>query len=375
MPLYSTMLEYGATVDSWTLRAATYDNGKPKENLNMLLPNKEGREIVLNKVDLQAPHQGLAASWLSPPMCFERAIIGTGNRCSLWYCEGQIPTEHYDAYRSFVMKEPYDKNKNKCAASVVVHHAMGEKTIGILNRRYTRHITNVPELIQALTKENYRVLSIDFDVEGCDLINTAHVVNDLDVLIAPFGNGLGAGLFMKSDAILISISARYYSEQWFKYPMTAIGRRIFDFSCHQASCEEYDEALAQKLLGVPLNETELQTFFMMRPDEVDTSYLLQTKLNSSSSSSYEERWQRYLQYHKDVARRIDVERFIPYLKEIILRDHHQSSSSSKDVPFPETCKTPNVCCDLDCEGPLERNVFGEQNAWKNKGYKYIKEAK
>ncbi|KAI9480484.1 MAG: hypothetical protein EXX96DRAFT_562977 [Benjaminiella poitrasii] len=348
MPLYSTMLEHGATDDSWTLRATTYDNAHPDRALPMLLPNHRGRELVMEAKDMQDRDRQQLPPTLST-LCFDRAVVGTGNRCSLWYCEGQIHQSHYEAYKRFIEQQPI--TNNSCEAAVVNYNSSNKVTIGLLNRRHTRHITNLPELIQALTPK-YAVRTIDFDVEGCDLVHTAHVVRDLDVLVAPFGNGLGAGLFMRPQTTaLVSISARFYSESWFKYPMMAIGRRIYDFACDEASCEEFDDRLARALIDRGWSEQELQEFFMLRPDELDRSPLF-------AGLDAEERWRRYLQYHKDVARRIDVPRFVRYLEDVVL-----ANTPSLNTSFVDQCRRPNGCCDLECQGALDRNVFGNQNAW------------
>jgi hypothetical protein len=59
-------------------------------------------------------------------------------------------------------------------------------------------------------EEDFSIKTIDFDLSGSDIIHTAQAVKDLDILIAPFGNGLGSGFFTKNDLVLISISAAWY---------------------------------------------------------------------------------------------------------------------------------------------------------------------
>lgn len=348
MPLYSVMQEKGFKSTSWTMRVGTYDNKHAP--VDLLLPNR-GKDIVLERQDVHTPKQILPRR---KPMCFSKAIIGTGNRCSLWYCDNQIPSEHYASFKSFALEQPEIPN-NPCASSIVNYKPQGQFKIGILNRKNSRHITNIPDLIDRLTSMNrakdgidFAVSTIDFE-NGCDIVNTAHVVKNLDILIAPFGNGLGAGLFMKDDSVVISIAARYWNEQWFKYPMTAIGRRIFNFECNSEVCKEYDQKLAEKILSgynVKLNKTEMQTFLTTsNPENVLGPYI------------QDRAWDPFLQYYKDVARRVEVDRFIPFLKNII------ANTPPKNVTYAESCKKPNVCCDLDCSGPLDRNVFGEKSVW------------
>ncbi|CEP17943.1 hypothetical protein [Parasitella parasitica] len=241
MPLYSIMQEKNASSASWSLRVGTFDNRHTE--IDLLLPTTS-KDIVLEKADVLTLKQTLPSY---KPMCFSRAVVGAGNRCSLWYCDSQIPSRHYASFKSFALSQPVIPD-NPCASSITTYKPDGQYKIGILNRKRTRHITNLPQLIQRLSDEvDAAVITIDFE-KGCDIVNTAHVVKDLDVLIAPFGNGQGAGLFMKDDAVVISITARHYSEQWFKYVMTAVGRRIFDFNCFSPNCQEYDHELAESVL-------------------------------------------------------------------------------------------------------------------------------
>lgn len=336
MPLYSIMKEKNATASSWTLRGATYWNQHTR--LDMDIPSN--KDIVLDRKDVLTEKQ------LMPPygaICFTKAVVGGGNRCSLWYCDNQIPSAHYESFKSHIFKQPYMHN-SKCSS--IIHKNSGSTRIGILNRGKTRHITNLPELIEKLKVLDVSISTIDFD-SGCDLKSTAHLVKDLDVLIAPFGNGLGSGLFMKNNSIIISIASRWYNEDWFKWPMTAIGRRIYNFECNDAKCQEYDAGLLEKFLmefSIKLNETELQQLLTQQnPVDVLTKHVPGQE------------WKIIEQYHKDVSRRIDVDSFIPFLSEILKADTH-------NISYVELCHN-KQCCNDDCAGPLERNVFGEHNAW------------
>ncbi|KAI8047592.1 HSF-type DNA-binding-domain-containing protein [Gilbertella persicaria] len=344
IPLYSTMQDYGASEQSWTMRAGTFDDKHAK--LDLLLPIQGDHDIVLKQDYVSLPS--------SQPICFSRAIVGTGNRCSHPYCENQVPAKHYDLYKQFVFDQPHTQD-NACEASRLVYKQQGQYRVGILNRKHSRHVTNMPDLISrltAMTQEqddiDFSVVSIDFESD-CTLVNTAHVVKDLDILIAPYGNGLGAGLFMKQDAVAIAIMARYWNDGWFKWPMTAIGRRVFNFECNSEACKEYEEELAQHILSayhLELNKTQMQEFLTTSNPEP----LLDKYIPGLS-------WYPFLQYYKDVSRRLEIDRFIPFLKQIM------ANKPPSNVSFVESCKTPNVCCDLDCEEPLDRNVFGEKNAW------------
>lgn len=338
MPLYSIMQDNNGTASSWTLRGTTYWNQHTK--LDMNIPS--GNDIVLDNKDVLTEKQ------LMPPykpICFSKAIVGTGNRCSLWYCDGQIPSAHYESFKSYILNQSID-NTSLCLNSPVIYKDNSNTRIGILNRGKTRHITNLPELIDKLSALDVSISTIDFD-SGCDLKSTAHLVKDLDVLIAPFGNALGSGLFMKNNSVIISIASRWYNEDWFKWPMTAIGRRIYNFECTDAQCQEYDAELLEKILmgfNVKLDKTELQQVLTQQnPVDILTKYVPGQE------------WKIIEQYHKDVSRRIDVDSFIPFLNEILKADN---------VGYVELCHN-KQCCNDDCSGPLERNVFGRYNAWSN----------
>ncbi|KAG2230292.1 hypothetical protein BDF21DRAFT_423407 [Thamnidium elegans] len=342
IPLYSTMLEYGMPPNAWTMRALTHWTKNTR--VDLIVPSH--KDIVFDSKDVLTEKQ-VEAGYQT--MCFSKAVVGTGNRCSLWHCDRHIPAAHYASFKEYVFTKAHQRN-NTCLTSIVHHTSAGKYRVGILNRKSTRHITNVPELIDRLQKEgDFDIRSIDFDQSACDIVHTAQAVKDLDILIAPFGNGLGAGLFMKDDAVVVSISARWYSEDWFKYAMTAVGRRIFNFECGRAECQEYEPALAASILenyNVTLNATEMQAFMTEQyPEKTMRTYLPGRE------------WNPILQYQKDVARRVDVESFIPYLRMII------KNKPPKGVAYPDACNQENVCCDTKCKGPLDRNVRNELGPW------------
>jgi hypothetical protein len=197
---------------------------------------------------------------------------------------------------------------------------------------------------------NISIKTINFDT-GCSIKNTADIVKNLDVLIAPFGNGLGSGIFMKENAILISVNSRWYSEDWFHWPMTSIGRRIYSFECTNDECQENDIDLLEKLLNdkkIKLNDKE--KFILMteeNPYNILTPYIPNDE------------WSIIGQYRKNSKRKIDINKFIPFLKNL-LKDYPNNKS------FLEICKE-KKCCENGnhCQGQLERNLYGINNSWKN----------
>lgn len=186
---------------------------------------------------------------------------------------------------------------------------------------------------------------IEFD-EGCDLKSTAYLVKDLDVLIGPFGNGLGSGLFMKNNSIVISIASRWYNEDWYIWTSTAIGRRIYNFECNSLKCQDNDSLLLENILkkyNINLNNIEFNRVLNeQNPIDVLSKYIPN------------EEWKVIEEYHKDVSRKIDIELFIPFLKDI-LKNHFNNTN------YVDLCRN-NLCCN-NCDGQLNRNVFGENNAW------------
>jgi hypothetical protein len=76
-----------------------------------------GNDIVLDNKDVLTEKQ------LMPPykpICFSKAIVGTGNRCSLWYCDGQIPSAHYESFKSYILNQSID-NTSLCLNSPIIY--------------------------------------------------------------------------------------------------------------------------------------------------------------------------------------------------------------------------------------------------------------
>jgi hypothetical protein len=107
--------------------------------IDLVLPSD--KDIVLESNDV------LTSNQVKPgckPMCFSKAIVGTGNRCSLWHCDNQIPAAYYASFKNHVFNQPIETN-NTCLASIVHYKETGQYRVGILNRKNTRHITNIPQ--------------------------------------------------------------------------------------------------------------------------------------------------------------------------------------------------------------------------------------
>jgi hypothetical protein len=320
IPLYSTIINNikdNNYEKIWLLRGATFDNKNTEIDMNYI---KFEKDIVLNDKDVLTNKQMLPPYI---PLCFSKAIVGTGNSCSLWYCENQIKQKDYENFKNDIFD--YSENKNdKCLEFSKKVYNNGSVNIGILNRYKSRHITNIKDLINEIIIKvpNVSIKTINFDV-GCSIKNTAEIVKDLDVLIAPFGNGLGSGIFMKENSILISINARWYSEDWFHWPMTSIGRRIYSFECTNSKCQENDIDLLEKLLNIKniqLNEKEKKILMTEEnPYKILTPYIPNNE------------WTIVQQYRKDSKRKVDIDNFIPFLKDL-LKDYPNNKT------FLELCE-------------------------------------
>ena len=283
LPLYSTLREHNITHAHWLLRTTTYWSKHTPVDMHVF---PGAQDIVLE--DNAAP---------LVPLCFTKAIVGTGNRCSLWYCEQDIPYTHLESFKHDLSALPVNED-DACIRNTQRYGNGTSLTIGILNRHHSRHITNMPELIQALLGHfaDVSIHLLNFD-DGCDLRSTAHLVETFDVFIAPFGNALGAGLFMKPNAIVVSIDARWYSESWFYWPLTAVGIRLYHFQCNRASCQEYQPGLVRSLAPSYSYDDVVKVMTLENPENVD--------------------WHVVEMYRKDVNRRVDIEQFIPWLDSIV----------------------------------------------------------
>ncbi|KAF9168977.1 hypothetical protein BGX21_001067 [Mortierella sp. AD011] len=104
--------------------------------------------------------------------------------------------------------------------------------VGIIQREGSRSLINDRILVDSLADAGLRVKWMSFD-HGCGLVETAYLLRDVNVLISPHGNAIGASLFMPSDAVptIISIDTSRHRESWFKFTATAIGQRFISTYC------------------------------------------------------------------------------------------------------------------------------------------------
>ncbi|CAG8750738.1 7373_t:CDS:2, partial [Gigaspora margarita] len=365
LPLYSMMRTYNATRNAWLMQIHIVDDQPSRmipQDISFLT---DGKEIVFNYENMLTEMQVMPPT---VPICFANAVVGAGNRCSLYYCEKNIPAEHYDQFRNDILnhfihngqwenymhKEQADKRVFACINSTKIYTSdNGENdantpVIGVLQRYHNRHILNAEELINALVKQKYTVKFLNFDV-GCSLPTTAKLLEDVDILISSHGNGIGDAIFMAPKTSILSIDSRFYSEPWFAYVHTASGRRFYNFECESSDCQVADIELAKQVLeqeGVTLTHYELLEYVGPKyPTRLINKYFAGDDKGA------------YSRYTKDVARLVDVEKLVRFVKEIL-----EEMPLIKNKSFVELCEI-GKCCGPWCDGALEKNVFKKGNAW------------
>nr|CAG8547931.1 1116_t:CDS:10 [Entrophospora candida] len=291
IPLYSTMREFNATRRSWILRV---DNSlRTHSGHDTMFLADEGKEIVNHLNEIQTPQQVLAPR---TPICFARGVLG------------------------------------------------------ILQRYNSRRILNLDKLIDALINDQggghkFIVKLLDFD-SGCSLQETAKLLSDIDILVTPHGNGIGAALFMQKNTTVISLDSRHYYEYWFSYIFTSVGRRFYNFECQEGDCQVADFELAKKVLdrnGVTLEYFELLEFL---GPEIPKNLNLDLAI--------------YAEYAKDANRRVTIDRLLRFIKNDVVNEN--VIKLVNEIDYVELCKI-GKCCGPDCEYVINRNVFGKLNSW------------
>ncbi|KAG0198106.1 hypothetical protein BGX28_008422 [Mortierella sp. GBA30] len=132
-------------------------------------------------------------------------------------------------YRNFFVNSNSNNN-----SSITDSKAEKRKlVVGIIQREKSRRLLNDQDLINSLVEAGFRVKWMSFD-HGCGLAETAYLLRDVNVLISPHGNAIGASIFMPTYnpvATVISIETSRYQEAWFKYTSTVLGQRFISSVC------------------------------------------------------------------------------------------------------------------------------------------------
>ncbi|KAF9099679.1 hypothetical protein BGX27_000540 [Mortierella sp. AM989] len=127
--------------------------------------------------------------------------------------------------------------------------------VGIIQREGSRRLINDQDLINSLVEAGFRVKWMSFD-HGCGLPETAYLLRDVNVLISPHGNAIGASIFMPSkDAVptMISVDTTRHWESWFKFTATALGQRFISTQCGPSF---YADEAARNLCPLVENKAE-----------------------------------------------------------------------------------------------------------------------
>jgi hypothetical protein len=156
------------------------------------------------------------------PLCFRRAIIGTGSRCLMGFCKGRNRQKksHVEIFRKELLK-----------MLKINHDVVSDKfRVGLLNRpKLSRRVTNLGELKGPLQLLGSKVEVLEFEIaNNATLSDVAKIFSTLDVLVTPHGNQMGNAIFMKKKTFVISIN-NYGSggECFFQFPMMSFQIRLW----------------------------------------------------------------------------------------------------------------------------------------------------
>ena len=151
---------------------------------------------------------------------FERAVPGHGLE------QGELPSRVGQSNPDLVdLEESYE--------NTITPAGTRQLAVGVLQRESSRRLLNDDEMIEQLVKAGFRVKWMSFD-HGCGIAETAYLLRDVNVLISPHGNGLGASIFMPSHdpvSSVISVDTSRYWENWFKFTASALGQRFVQTWC------------------------------------------------------------------------------------------------------------------------------------------------
>lgn len=128
--------------------------------------------------------------------------------------------------------------------------------------------------------------------------------------------------------------------------------------CLRSSCQEQDPELAKKILAnhnIELGPEDLAEF--INTDHRPDSLLARIAPDNA--------WEVYGQYGKDVKRKADVERLVPFVAgvaEEMVKTGEKWAEFNDNLDYPDMCRN-GKCCGPECQGPMNRNVFGQTSAW------------
>ncbi|KAF9353057.1 hypothetical protein BGX26_009156 [Mortierella sp. AD094] len=484
MPLYSTMKRFGGTKDSWTFRAGhfRFDPEDRMGTWEMDHFFRSGKELVLRQAELSTPFQSLPPA--DAPVCFKRAVIGLGSQCALHYCEKNIPAEVYQSFRDEIaeyywgtaqiwekhlalMQEHIDQEREikdvkdngssslKCLELTRYHNFEGinkdhlqdkgelpsrvgqrfpdfanpesnytdgskrKLVVGIIQREESRRLINDQELLTGLVQAGFRVKWINFD-RGCGLAETAYLLRDVNVIISPHGNAIGASIFMPTHEpvpTVISVDTSRYWEDWFVYTSTAMGQRFTTTACGPSGYKDEDtrrrcpfyrdvpgaETMINRyklILGLPpsMVKTDEEKKFMtwaeldlMRVQqreyvkehpEAQTLAVeeFETLIGANPPDALQRKyggfvWSFLENFWKAIPRYVDVSRVVRVVESLqddLDREKEAGrnsgttatdDNSKKYAQFMEYIRNGQACRNANCVSIMNRNVVGETSAF------------
>ncbi|KAG0182665.1 hypothetical protein DFQ29_002997 [Apophysomyces sp. BC1021] len=374
LALYRSVKHYNGTNNSWTYRphATAISTDRPPLITTEFITR--GKDIVADKRNIVTDQQVIVPH---APICFSRAVVGTGAACSLQYCQQPIESSTYASFRKDALSYYVDDGKFEnvtnhsaekdlaCVHSMRVMNTLHSnittrRTIAIINRR-SRYITNIQQLIDSLatssriSNSNYVIKEIDFD-HGCSLASTAYLLHDVDILVTPHGSQEGAAVFMKDNSVVVSIDGRGYSEPWFAFVMTAMGRRFYNF---QAQTDLPYAKYILDLHGISLpsdNEIEQCISWTDNIYAIDCMKEKLKAMNAYKDDDYSTLAIAMSYYMKDAPRKVDLSRFIPFIEQVV---QEMDEFEREGTSYREICDL-HKCCGFDCRYPLEVTVYGSQ---------------
>lgn len=272
--------------------------------------------------------------------------------------------------------------------------------VGILQREESRRLVNVDDLIDGLVKAGFRVKWLSFD-HGCGLAETAYLLRDINVMISPHGNAIGASIFMPShDPVptIISVDNSRHWETWFKYTATVLGQRFIHTICgpHEFLDESQKERCSPHyrdldsanwllkvvglVLGVPksmiISDKDIKDKglsrgkirdgyrkYVQRHPEAQQLAREELEIMISPDPSQvmnkygDDAWVFQDEYWKGATRYIDVERTVKFIQRLQAdKDREVLSTNSPQQTYMEYVRKGEACGFQGCADILRRNV-------------------
>jgi hypothetical protein len=323
-----------------------YDGNKRISNdASFLTPL--GVSLVSNDDHVASPRYKTAINVSEPPVCFKRAVIGSGNRCIFEYCENHLPSRHVVLFREWAVgyhdllrKGNLSRHSLRELARNILKNppetVFDKKiVIGLMNRKVSREIVNMKELAFAIRQWDPRISVRNLDLDaGLTTAESIAMFRDISILIGPHGNGLGNMIWMPSHAAVISVNGRHNGmDWWFPIPTILSHKRFFSWDCRHDECVVVDMALAKKI--------NQDANFGLEPDILERLARLNfTDADNPQHPKFKELGTFKGRMIKETSRKVVISEMMQLVKEIV-RDIRDVSLSA--MPFEEFCQHATCC--------------------------------